>query len=359
MQGVSAIIAIILILIIVVAIASLFWIFMSGLFTGITETSETSITQITEALSSCMKIDSVFHNKIYLRNCGTGTINNDTLNIYIDDSEFEFSMNPESIDKGEVATITLPIWGISIGDHTLKITNPKIELVKNVKSVLHDSCILALDFDEGSGTTANDKSRYENDGTLHNGTEICSDGYCPRWVVGKYRKALEFDGLGDYIIVYDSDSLDITSDISIEAWVKFNMISPDWHGIVTKWNAGGSLQRSYGLWHSENKIEFTLSENGGWVPDTIRLVSVFDPVADVWYHIVGSYNRTIMMLYINGNLDNNIAGPPSINLENANLTVSCSYESDEPAQFLNATIDSVRIYNKTLTPDETVILKLK
>ncbi len=44
-------------------------------------------------------------------------------------------------------------------------------------------------FDEGSGNVLHDLSGNENDGTI----------YGAKWVDGKYGKALEFDGINDYV----------------------------------------------------------------------------------------------------------------------------------------------------------------
>ena len=47
-------------------------------------------------------------------------------------------------------------------------------------------------FDDGVGTTAADSSGYKNNGTLTNG---------PMWVAGKFGKAMQFDGVDDYVTV--------------------------------------------------------------------------------------------------------------------------------------------------------------
>lgn len=56
-------------------------------------------------------------------------------------------------------------------------------------------------FDEGSGTIAKDESGSGNDGAI----------YGAKWVEGKFGKALEFDGVDDYVKVPDDDSLDVTT----------------------------------------------------------------------------------------------------------------------------------------------------
>jgi len=64
-----------------------------------------------------------------------------------------------------------------------------------------------------SGITAFDSSGNDNHGTLYNK---------PQWTTDKINgsHALSFDGIDDYVLVNDDDSLDILDNITIEAWVK-------------------------------------------------------------------------------------------------------------------------------------------
>jgi hypothetical protein len=64
-------------------------------------------------------------------------------------------------------------------------------------------------FSEGSGSTAYDSSKLNNHGTIF-GSE---------WTTGVNTTALSFDGVDDYVRVYDSPSLDITEELSVEAWI--------------------------------------------------------------------------------------------------------------------------------------------
>ncbi|MCK4634745.1 MAG: BNR-4 repeat-containing protein, partial [Candidatus Aenigmarchaeota archaeon] len=61
--------------------------------------------------------------------------------------------------------------------------------------------------------TVYDNSTYGNDGTMENFTSNTT-------VTGKYGKGLEFDGNNDYIDCGNGNSLNITNEITIEAWIK-------------------------------------------------------------------------------------------------------------------------------------------
>ncbi|UCF49072.1 MAG: type IV pilin [Thermoplasmatales archaeon] len=81
----------------------------------------------------------------------------------------------------------------------------------NTKSFITWSIIMGMwHFAEGSGTTAYDTSGLDNHGTI----------FGADWVAGVNTTALSFDGIDDYLRVYDSNSLDITEYLTLEAWIK-------------------------------------------------------------------------------------------------------------------------------------------
>ena len=71
----------------------------------------------------------------------------------------------------------------------------------------------AWKFDEGSGNIAYDSSGNNNHGTIYGAT----------WVDGKFGKALQFDGIDDYVNISASSSLDIIPDKSITVSFLFNL----------------------------------------------------------------------------------------------------------------------------------------
>ena len=72
--------------------------------------------------------------------------------------------------------------------------------------------VAAYSFDEATGTTAADGSGNGNNGTLVNGTTWSTSA--------KFGGAANFDGVNDRIDVPDSASLDLTTGMTLEAWVR-------------------------------------------------------------------------------------------------------------------------------------------
>src|SRR3989339_1379498 len=186
-------------------------------------------------------------------------------------------------------------------------------------------------FEEGTGTTAGDTSSNNNNGTL-SGTAL------PVWETnGKIGKALKFDGNGGYVSVADNSSIDITNAITLEAWVKSEVVDQD-----------GSTRRiidkgaTYALGASD-KAYFKLYV-GGVAKEALKTWSSGD--ANVWHHIVGTYDGTTMKLYQDGVEVANTSASGLISTNDNGLQIG--RQSDTSGRF-KGLINEVRIYNRALT----------
>ncbi len=244
MKAISAIISIILILMIIVALASLSWMFSSSLFSSMTETGTSSIKQFTETLSSCIKIESVNEDKVYVRNCGQGLITNDSISIYVDDAKFNFQMIPTSIKSGELATITLSAWGLPNEKHNLKITNPYTSVV----SYFPYSNILIF----SDGFETGDFSRW-------NGVSGSPDVVSNTKKSGIY--SMRSNQTNEYVTRYFED----TKDIYWSWWIRHDNL-PDIDGEYVRYcgleGSGGSSTRivSVELYNQLNSLKIRLVE---------------------------------------------------------------------------------------------------
>jgi len=212
-----------------------------------------------------------------------------------------------------------------------------------------------LKFDGGSGTTAKDSSGYGNDGTINGATVV----------EGKFGSALEFDALDDYVEIPDDDSLDfdLTDSFTIEMWVKANNIptGSDIGMIFQKYPGGAPDIRIYVRY---GMFSGYIRDNSP-PPDNYVYVFSIGPEINRWYHLalVRDVDEDNLFLYVNGSLyygssvNDDTTTLPLINTESIKLGAHKSSGVIYPTW--NGTIDEVRIYNKALTLDETVILKMK
>jgi len=82
---------------------------------------------------------------------------------------------------------------------------------------------------------------------------------------------------------------------------------------------------------------------------TTNSYSTTVPNKDTWYHVVGTYNGTHQMIYINGVLEDTDEQTGVIRNGTNELEIGIRNTGSD---FANATIDDVRIFNRTLSANE-------
>ena len=87
-----------------------------------------------------------------------------------------------------------------------------------------DTIVGIWKFDEGKGDTTKDVSGNGNDGTLINK---------PKWVDGKFGKALEFDG-SSFVDMGNDESLQFDGNVTIVFWVNPESVSAGRQNLVCK-----------------------------------------------------------------------------------------------------------------------------
>jgi hypothetical protein len=156
-------------------------------------------------------------------------------------------------------------------------------------------------FNDGSGKRAADASDNGNDATLENG---------PKWVEGKWGKALEFNGKDDYVEVADTDSLDITDKITIVGWVYpyFYGRSESKKPLAGDGSSANILSKmvsenSYiGPFWWEYRNNGNLNAYFAAIPDSTYLTpTIPDLSVDAWSHIASTYDSAngIATVYLN------------------------------------------------------------
>jgi len=213
--------------------------------------------------------------------------------------------------------------------------------------------VLYLTFDEGSGNIAYDYSGNGNNGTLYNGTNICGGiDACPLWVDGKFGKALQFDGVDDYVLIPHSSSLNLdgyTNSYSIEFWVKAPVQSTTGFRIMEKWNGVGGYPFSF----QGNTNYFLFSIYDGTNFPKVYIYNTFD---NSWHHYVAVVDQSThqLKIYKDGVLANLTTNTVTSSTANTHpIRIGNNYNGDRP---FNGTIDEVRIYNRSLTDDEIKFL---
>ncbi len=205
-------------------------------------------------------------------------------------------------------------------------------------------------FDEGQGTTANDYGVLAdprvgssgNNGTLIN---MSTSGTSTAWTkFGKSGEALKFDGIDDYVLISDHDSLDFTNAVTLDAWINPGDLSGT-QSIVSK-------NGSYRIQTGSAKAQFII------VGDVEGYTSIIEDVgsleANSWHHLVGVFDNSLssnqMKIYVNGELKKQGDLDDTIDVTTADITVG-TQNTGETSPY-GGYIDEIKVYNYPLTLDE-------
>ena len=199
---------------------------------------------------------------------------------YVDISDEWSQANINFTTKSGASTIKLTIGGLAI-DWGQSFAIDEVSLSREVV------------YDDGPYGNYGYKLPDDNDG--------------PNYDNGNFSDALEFDGAssvasGDAVIITASDSLDISSAITLEAWIRPNDLDNDYKEIINKWFWSGGDYRSYRLTiNPSDKLQFYISSDGRSGNGHEYVVTSTNKIEEKeWTHVVGVYDGSEMRIYING-----------------------------------------------------------
>ncbi|QEH37847.1 Copper resistance protein CopC [Aquisphaera giovannonii] len=189
-------------------------------------------------------------------------------------------------------------------------------------------------FDEGTGSTIHDLSGKGNNGTASNTT----------WTTGLFGSALSFDGADSWVTINSSSSLNLTSGMTLEAWVKPAAASSNNQTILLKEQSGNLAYSLYATNQSGSPSAHAYV-NGA---DRESAGSAGLPV-NAWSFLTATFDGSDLLLYVNGNLvsDQAVSGP--IVTSTGALRIGGNSVWGEYFQGL---IDQVRIYSRPLNAGE-------
>lgn len=197
-------------------------------------------------------------------------------------------------------------------------------------------------FNDGRGfATAADSSGNGNIGMLGNVSEWNAPTWSP---AGRFGLGLNFNG-SQYVNVTNSSSLNITSAMTVEAWVNLNSTQNSLTGndgyasVVSK--DGSFYLRAYTNSSGLQRVGFWVYVNGAKVGASIAS----DLRGTGWHMLAGTYDGSIVKLYLDGEVRATATAPGSMDSTGNNVYIG-SYNGT--GEFFNGTIDEVRILGTSL-----------
>ena len=202
---------------------------------------------------------------------------------------------------------------------------------------------------EGTGTVAGDGSGNGNRGTLTGG---------PTWVDGKRGKALNFDGVDDYVNIGSDASLDQIGlgARTVTAWINARSLGESNFGRIIDKSQGTAVGWLLYLCNSDSCVNgFRFNQTTTGANNDIydaRNVLTFNK----WIHVAFTYSGTVgtpAIFYIDGKsvtVSTRTTGDGSLDDDSANVaTIGGNTPADRT---FNGLIDEVRVYNRALSAGE-------
>jgi hypothetical protein len=193
-------------------------------------------------------------------------------------------------------------------------------------SGIPNALVAAYDFDEGAGTTFSDGSGKGNHGFFFQAT----------WAPGRYGTAVSFDGVNDYASVPDSASLDLTNNLTLQAWVR-PTASSAWRTILLKETPN---DLAYALYSASG-----VNRPSAWIASASSSGPAALPL-NTWSHVAASYDGARLKLYVNGVLvaDDPRTGSAPVSGNPLKLGGNAVW-----GEYFAGQIDDVRLYNTART----------
>jgi hypothetical protein len=202
-----------------------------------------------------------------------------------------------------------------------------------VTNVAPSGLVLALGFNEGSGTTAADAS-----GNGHTGT-IGTASWSP---AGRFGNALSFNGSSSMVTVNDSNSLDLTTGMTLEAWVNPSVVNSAWRDVIYKGNDNYFLEATS---NNGSRPVAGAIVNGSYA----EAYGSSALAVNTWTHLAETYDGSAVRLYINGVLIS--SSPATGALATSSNPLQIGGDTIYGQHFAGL-IDEVRIYNRALSASE-------
>jgi hypothetical protein len=230
--------------------------------------------------------------------------------------------------------IALCAVAVLLGGCGKRIPQDKNEALGKTSQAVHSGLVAAYGFEEGSGATTADASGNGLTGALTD----------PGWTRGKFGNALRFNGSTSWVTVDDAAALNLTTGMTLSAWVRPLGDMPTWPTVIMKQR---DEEFDYVLYaNSDNGTASALIFSGG----ENGVVGGPSVAEGTWTYLAATYSDSTLSLYVNGTLAATQAVGPQISTSTGPLRIGGNdiWGSEQ----FDGLIDEVRIYNRPLSATE-------
>lgn len=213
-----------------------------------------------------------------------------------------------------------------------KLWKPTLGFGINPSHALSQGLIGAWVMNEGGGLSLKDLSGKNNTGALTGG---------PTWSAGQFGPALSFNGSSSYVDL--GSGVPLATRISISARLKVASFIANMQIVCSD----ASVRRFQFRVNSSNGIDFVVFDGGGSVLAFASSATTLS--ANIFYHVIGTYDGSNAYVYINGVQDATGAGSGSSATVADTIYIGAR---NTGSLFFSGVIDEVLIYNRALSSYE-------
>ncbi|MFH1656921.1 MAG: LamG-like jellyroll fold domain-containing protein [bacterium] len=217
------------------------------------------------------------------------------------------------------------------GGEQRAITGKAMEFSHTVRVSLGADLVGEWKFDDGADPTR-DSSGNGNNGDL---VGFTTPGWTDKGIFGQ---ALEFDGIDDYINCGSSTSLNITDEITIEAWVNMSKVGTEAYEFISK--ASNYCMYLY-VTGASPRMMMSVNIGGGKYPQGASVIGNYNE----WHHIAGVYDGSRIMNYVDGEIK-------ASEILSGTMSTGTGILRINGRSLHKGFIDEVRIYNRALSSTE-------
>jgi Concanavalin A-like lectin/glucanases superfamily len=230
------------------------------------------------------------------------------------------------------AALTVPVTSTT----ALATTTTTAAATAPASTTSVNGLVAAYSFDDFGGAMTADASGNGNHGVISEATRTAS---------GYFGNALKFDGTNDWVTVNDSASLDLSSGLTLEAWVNPAVVMSGWKTILMK-----EQSTSNEVYYLSANNDTNKPVTGQWISGSVKPLSgVSSLTPNTWWHLTATYDGQTQRLYVNGVKVSERAQTGSIQTSGSAMHIGGNSIWGE---YFQGSIDEVRIYNRALSSTE-------
>ena len=216
-------------------------------------------------------------------------------------------------------------------------------------------------FDDGSGTSASDISENSHDGSLQNMQSSNWSTSVSSGLGFANTAALTFDGTEESVTVASDVGLQITGNLTLSLWVKYDALASASSGnVLLSHGTAGEAEAANILYQFSIEDDATLRlewENGGGVDRVSESSDAASMVSGQWYHLAATRNSSTdeVSFYVDGSLLGAAIGgiiDPSGGTDGS-LVIGAGADG---MHYFDGSMDDVRIYTSVLTAAQILAL---